>query len=95
MTFSSTSYQPVDGDPSDAVTVPGLIPELTYHIGVTEDVEFGGRVALGFGYGELDLKYRFHDSDGLHLAVAPALGQAAIAATSPGVTWARALRMLG
>ena len=76
-TFSSTSYQSADGDSGDAVTMPGLIPELTYHIGITDDVEFGGRVALGFLYGELDLKYRFYKSPDLHLAVAPAIGQVA------------------
>jgi hypothetical protein len=77
VTFSSTSYQSATGDSDTTVVVPGLIPELTYHIGITDDVQFGGRIALGFLYGELDLKYRFLHSDGLHLAVAPAIGQVA------------------
>ena len=78
-TFSSTTYTDKDGD---QLTIPGIIPEVTYHIGLTDDVEVGGRVAPGFLYGELDLKYRFvHTGDGLHLAVAPALGQFALGVT--------------
>lgn len=75
MTFSSTTYQ--DPDDGDRVTLPGIIPEFTYHIGLSDDVEFGGRVAPGFLYGELDLKYRFFHNGPTHLAVAPALGQMA------------------
>ncbi len=76
VTFSSTTWTAVDetGE-SDAITIPGVIPEFTYHIGLTDDLEVGGRVAPGFLYGEVDLKYRFLRSDKLHLAVAPALGQ--------------------
>ncbi|HUH02571.1 MAG TPA: hypothetical protein VML75_11310 [Kofleriaceae bacterium] len=73
MTFSSTTYQTNEG----RVTVPGIIPEVTYHIGLTDDVEFGGRVAPGFLSGELDLKYRFLHEGPTHLAIAPALGQMA------------------
>lgn len=75
MTFSSTTYS----DPEDGsrVTIPGIIPEVTYHVGLTDDVEFGGRVAPGFLYGELDLKYRFFHDGPTHLAIAPALGQMA------------------
>lgn len=79
MTFSSTTYTDADGD---QLTIPGIIPEVTYHVGLTDDLEVGGRVAPGFLYGELDLKYRFvHTGDGLHLAVAPGLGQMALGVT--------------
>lgn len=82
-TFSMTTYADAEGE---RITLPGLIPELTYHIGVTDDFEFGGRVAPGFLYGEVDAKYRFLRSDGLHMAVAPAIGQMAFLVT---VTTAR------
>jgi hypothetical protein len=81
VTFSSTSYQSASSDSNATVVVPGLIPELTYHVGITDDVQFGGRVALGFLYGELDLKYRFLHTPELHLAVAPAIGQVAAVGT--------------
>lgn len=82
LTFSATTYTKEEVDEStgetetDAFTLPGVIPEVAYHVGITDDFELGGRVAPGFLYGELDAKYRFLHSDGLHLAVAPAVGQA-------------------
>jgi hypothetical protein len=83
LTVSATTYTVIEEDPntgepigSDSLTVPGVIPEIAYHIGITDDVELGGRIAPGFLYGELDAKFRFFRSEGLHLAVAPAVGQA-------------------
>lgn len=81
ITFSATTYTVTKEDEageldSKSITIPGVIPELAYHIGITDDFELGGRVAAGFLYGEIDGKYRFLNSDGLHLAVAPAVGQA-------------------
>lgn len=60
----------------ETVTIPNLIPELSYHIGVADNLELGGRVALAAGLIELDCKYRFVGAPGepLHLAVQPALG---------------------
>ncbi|WP_428268629.1 hypothetical protein [Haliangium sp.] len=78
-TFSSTTY--TDPDDGDSVTIPGIIPEITYHVGVTDNLEVGGRVAPGFLYGEVDAKYRFLRGEGLHLAVAPAVGQMAFLVT--------------
>lgn len=81
-TFSSTTYTaPQDDGSAESVTLPGLIPELSYHIGVTDNFEFGGRIAPGFLYGELDAKYRFLRSPEFHLAVAPSIGQMAIGGT--------------
>ena len=55
--------------------LPNLIPDLSFHIGVDDDVEVGGRIGLGSLLLELDAKYRFlHTPEGLHLAVQPALG---------------------
>lgn len=82
ITFSATTYTVTKFDSdtgeveSDSLTLPGVIPEVSYHIGITDDFEFGGRVAAGLLYAELDGKYRFLHSEGLHLAVAPAVGQA-------------------
>ncbi len=59
---------------SDAITIPNIIPEIAYHVGVTDDFEVGGRAAAGSALLEVDAKYRFFRSDNLHLAVAPALG---------------------
>jgi hypothetical protein len=56
------------------VTYPNVIPEISYHYGVSENAEVGGRIALGSGMIELDTKYRLLQSDGLDLAVQPAVG---------------------
>jgi hypothetical protein len=86
LTFSSTTYSDPYDDPNDSsdggsITLPGLVPELTYHIGVTDDLEVGGRIAPGFLYGEVDAKYRFFHAPRVHMAVAPALGQLAFIGT--------------
>ncbi len=77
-TFTTVDEEEVDenGDPvEERRTIPGIIPEFTYHIGITDDFEFGGRIAPGFLYGELDLKYRFLRNDRVHLTMAPSVGQ--------------------
>jgi hypothetical protein len=78
LTFSTTRYEAVRTDSSgatttDAIVLPNIIPEITYHIGMTDDLEVGGRASLGSLGLEGDVKYRFFKSDKLHLAVAPAL----------------------
>lgn len=82
MTFSATTYnfKNTTTDSSGNKTtenisfaIPNLLPELTYHVGVTDNAEAGGRIALGSLGGEFDVKYRFLHSDKLHLAVAPAI----------------------
>ncbi len=57
-------------------TFPNVLGEYSYHIGVAENVEVGGRLALGSGLMELDVKYRFVGSDDskLHVAINPGLG---------------------
>ncbi len=57
-----------------SITIPNVIPEFAYHIGVTDDLEVGGRAALGSVLLEIDAKYRFLRSGDLHMALAPALG---------------------
>jgi hypothetical protein len=78
LTFSTTRYQNTTTDSNgatrtNAIVIPNLIPELTYHLGMTDDVEVGGRASLGALGLEGDVKYRFFKSDRLHLAIAPAL----------------------
>ncbi len=87
MTFSTMRYEKENSDGSrDAVALPNIIPEITYHIGVADDVEVGGRAALGSLGIEGDVKYRFLRSDKVHLAVAPALSyQAAFVFQAVGV----------
>ncbi len=81
ITFSATTYTVTEVNDageleSDSLTLPSVIPEVAYHIGVTDDFELGGRIAPGFLFAEIDGKYRFFQSNGLHLAAAPAVGQA-------------------
>ena len=81
MNFSMTRYTTVDQTTGeqDSVALPNVIPEVTYHTGITDDLEMGGRVAPGSLGVEFDVKYRFLRTDALHLAIAPAVGyQAAI-----------------
>ncbi|MCX5858851.1 MAG: hypothetical protein NT056_02970 [Proteobacteria bacterium] len=59
-------------------TVPNVIPELAYHVGVAKNWEVGGRVAIGSLGIEMDTKYRFLHQGNLHLAVAPAAAYQAI-----------------
>jgi hypothetical protein len=60
---------------ADTFMYPNVIPELSYHFGLAEDFEFGGRVALGAGLSEIDGKLRVlgGDTDRLNVAVQPAL----------------------
>ncbi len=58
------------------LTIPNILGDYAYHLGVAEDFEAGGRIAVGSGLLELDVKYRFlggADSK-LHVAVNPAIG---------------------
>ncbi|MBK9033821.1 MAG: hypothetical protein IPL61_21565 [Myxococcales bacterium] len=79
VTFSATRYESTTTDPNTgqtetgAVVLPNLIPEISYHIGMADDVEVGGRVGLGSLALEGDVKYRFYKSEKLHLAIAPAI----------------------
>jgi hypothetical protein len=76
LTFSATTYEFTDRDTGDVdrVQIPSLIPEITYHVGISDNLEVGGRVGLAQLALEADLKYRFFRSDKLHLAVAPSIG---------------------
>jgi len=78
LTFSTTRYDHLQTDSSgntrtESIVLPNILPELVYHIGMAEDVEVGGRLALGSLGIEGDLKYRFFKSEKLHLAIAPAV----------------------
>lgn len=74
--FSATTYEHIDDDTGevDRVQIPSLFPELTYHVGLNDNLEVGGRVGLFQLALEADIKYRFFRSDKLHLAVAPSMG---------------------
>ena len=47
-TFSMQTWEFTDssGD-TTRITIPNLMPEITYHIGIQENLELGGRVMLG------------------------------------------------
>jgi hypothetical protein len=74
---SSTSTTQ-DGKDTDEYSqnLPNLVPELGLHVGVFNDFEFGGRVALGSMMLELDAKYRIigNRNSAFHLALQPAFG---------------------
>ncbi|HTJ43624.1 MAG TPA: hypothetical protein VL463_16075 [Kofleriaceae bacterium] len=79
LTFSGTQYEKTSTDSMgnvsrDAIVLPNIIPEITYHVGMAENVEVGGRVSIGALGMEGDVKYRFLHNDKLHMAIAPALG---------------------
>jgi hypothetical protein len=79
LTFSGTQYSKTVTDSSgnktlEAVFLPNILPEITYHIGMADNLEAGGRVSLGALGMEGDVKYRFVHDDKLHLAIAPAIG---------------------
>jgi hypothetical protein len=79
LTFSGTQYEKTSTDSMgnvtrDAIVLPNVIPEITYHVGMAENVEVGGRVSIGALGMEGDVKYRFLHDDKLHMAIAPALG---------------------
>ncbi len=59
-----------------SIPIPNVLGEYSYHLGLAENMEMGGRIALGAGLMELDFKYRFIGSDEskLHVAVNPAIG---------------------
>lgn len=64
---------------STVFTYPNVVPEISYHYGVSENTEAGGRIAPGAGMIELDLKYRLLRAGSLHVAVQPAAGYHALA----------------
>jgi hypothetical protein len=75
-TFSATTYEVVIDETTGDVgrfTLPSLLPELTFHVGLQDNLEIGGRVGLLQLAMEGDVKYRFLHSDKLHLAIAPAV----------------------
>ncbi len=81
-TVRATESGESKSDESDtSLTLPTIIPEISYHLGITDDFEFGGRVAPGSLFIELDGKYRFiggpdeklHVAAGLHLGYQTAL----------------------
>lgn len=59
---------------SETFTYPNVVPEISYHYGMAEDVELGGRFALSAGMIELDTKVRFVRTPALHVAIQPAVG---------------------
>lgn len=67
---------------TNSLTLPNLIPEVQYHLGVAEDLEVGGRISAGALTGEIGATYRFLRAKGLHLAVAPAIGYTPLGFTS-------------
>jgi hypothetical protein len=76
ITNLSTDELVVDGEIVRAhydFTYPNFVPELLLNYGVSDDFEIGGKVSLGSGSLEANVKYRFvHAADGaLHVAAAP------------------------
>jgi len=95
LTFSVTNYeftrqlrdnegQPTGQTEVESVSLPNVIPELSYHIGMSDNVEVGGRVAVGSLGLEGDVKFRFLQADKLHLAIAPAIGYQAFLVVQGG-----------
>ncbi|MCG8424005.1 MAG: hypothetical protein MJE77_39440 [Proteobacteria bacterium] len=79
LNFSATTYEFTSNDDTDRVTLPALLPELTFHVGLQDNLEIGGRVGFVQLALEADLKYRLVRSPRFHLAVAPAIsGQSLI-----------------
>ncbi|ACY18325.1 hypothetical protein [Haliangium ochraceum] len=74
--FSATSLA-LDTDSESGndttIVIPNLLPEITYSLGLDENIEAGGRVGIGSLAAEGYFKYRFVNSDRLHVAVAPSL----------------------
>jgi hypothetical protein len=53
---------------------PDFVPEFAYHLGMTDNLEVGGRIApAAFGVTG-DVKWRFLHSGNLHLAIDPEIG---------------------
>lgn len=75
VTFSATTYEYVDDNGAVArAQLPSVFPELTHHVGITDNFEVGGRVGMGQLALEVDAKVRILQANGLHLAVAPSVG---------------------
>ena len=55
------------------VIIPTIIPEVSYHAGLEENLEVGGRIAPSSLGLEGDVKYRFLHRHGWHAALAPSL----------------------
>jgi hypothetical protein len=64
--------------PSSSGTLPSPVPEFSLHYGIVDDLEVGGRVALGAFLAELDLKLRLvgNRDSATNLAIAPSIGYA-------------------
>ncbi len=63
-----------------SIVVPNLIPDVSFHVGVVDNLEVGGRLGLGSGLIELDAKWRILQAadDKLHLSIQPAVGYRAL-----------------
>lgn len=61
---------------ADLHVTGNAVPEVSYHRGITADLDVGGRVGLSSASAEIDVKYRVYYADALHVAVAPAVGWA-------------------
>ncbi len=59
-----------------SIVIPNILPEVNYHLGIIDNLEIGGRASLGALTFEVDVKYRFFNAYGLHLAVDPTIGYA-------------------
>jgi hypothetical protein len=66
--------------PFSSFELPNPVPDVLYAYGLSDDLEVGGRLSLGSGLLEGNVKYRYFESEAgtLHLALAPALGYRAL-----------------
>ncbi|MDA3863634.1 MAG: hypothetical protein PF689_07155 [Deltaproteobacteria bacterium] len=76
LNFNAFQIKSTNDHDTQSITIPNFIPELHYHIGVGNNMEIGGRVALGSMMAEFDFKYKFFESreKTTHIAVNPAVG---------------------
>ena len=74
--FAITKITQTIDDKEESITLPTILPEISYHLGLSEDLEVGGRVAPASFYLDMDVKYRFLGGveEGYHLAVDPTIG---------------------
>jgi hypothetical protein len=74
--FAITKITQTIDDSEESITLPTIIPEISYHLGMADNLEVGGRIAPASLYMDIDLKYRFlgGPDKGYHVAVAPSLG---------------------
>lgn len=72
MTFSATSYARNGED--GRITIPNILPEVTYSVALQDNLEIGGRVGVGSLALEGNVKYRFLQSPQLHMAIVPTVG---------------------